>query len=72
MVDEEFEPGLVAAAAPVRDFRGRLVAALNVSGPKFRLGERLEGAGVEVAAAAETLSERLGWTPLREPSVVGA
>jgi IclR family KDG regulon transcriptional repressor len=71
-VDEEFEPGLVAAAAPVRDFRGRIVGALNVSGPKFRLGERLEEAGVEVAQAAETLSARLGWTSLREPSAVGA
>ena len=39
---EAFEPGLVGAAAPVRDFRGRVVAALNVSGPSFRLGERLE------------------------------
>jgi DNA-binding IclR family transcriptional regulator len=72
MVDEEFEPGLVAAAAPVCDFRGRIVAALNVSGPKFRLGERLEEAGVELADAAQTLSERLGWTPAQEPSVVGA
>jgi IclR family KDG regulon transcriptional repressor len=71
-VDEEFEPGLVAAAAPVRDFRGRIVAALNVSGPKFRLGDRLEEAGVELADAAETLSARLGWTPLREPSTAGA
>lgn len=62
-VDEEFEPSHVAAAAPVRDFRGRIVAALNVSGPKFRLGERLEEAGAEVARAAATLSEHLGWTP---------
>ena len=30
--DEEMEPGLVAAAAPVRDAHGRIVAALNVSG----------------------------------------
>jgi IclR family transcriptional regulator, KDG regulon repressor len=60
-VDEEFEPGLVAAAAPVRDFRGRIVAALNVSGPKFRLGARLEEAGIEAARAAEALSNRLGW-----------
>jgi IclR family KDG regulon transcriptional repressor len=72
IVDEEFEPGLVAAAAPVRDFRGRIVAALNVSGPKFRFGERLEEAGAAVAEAAETLSARLGWAPEREPAAVGA
>jgi IclR family KDG regulon transcriptional repressor len=61
LVDEEFEPGLVAAAAPVRNFRGRIVAALNVSGPKFRLGVRLEEVGGLVAAAAGTLSARVGW-----------
>jgi len=71
-VDEEFEPGLVAAAAPVRDFRGRIVAALNVSGPKFRFGDRLEEAGAEAAEAAETLSARLGWTSKREPSALRA
>ncbi len=60
MVDEEFEPGLVAVAAPVRDFRGRIVAALNVSAPKFRLGHRLEAAGREVKAAADDLSRLLG------------
>jgi IclR family KDG regulon transcriptional repressor len=59
-VDGEFEPGLVGAAAPVRDFRGRIVAALNVSGPKFRLGETLEAAGVEVRRAADELSKDLG------------
>ena len=60
LVDEEFESGLVAAAAPVRDFRGRIVAALNVSGPKFRLGARLEESGAAVAEAARSLSVLLG------------
>ena len=60
--DEEFEFGLVGAAAPVRDFKGRLVAALNISAPKFRLGERLEDAGREVKKAADELSALLGWS----------
>jgi IclR family KDG regulon transcriptional repressor len=60
VVREEFEPGLVGAAAPVRDFRGRVVAALNVSGPSFRLGERLEETGERVRRSAEELSGRLG------------
>jgi DNA-binding IclR family transcriptional regulator len=59
---EEFEFGLVGAAAPVRDFKGRLVAALNVSAPKFRLGGRLERAGREVKKAADELSGLLGWS----------
>ena len=62
LVDEEFEPGLVAAAAPVRDFRGRIVAALNVSGPKFRLGPGLDDAGRTVAGAAAQMSAVLGWS----------
>jgi IclR family KDG regulon transcriptional repressor len=62
LVDEEFEFGLVGAAAPVRDFRGQIVAALNVSAPKFRLGERLEIAGKEVKRAADELSTLLGWS----------
>lgn len=61
-VDGEFEPGLVGAAAPVRDFRGRIIAALNVSGPKFRLGERLDAAGSAVARAANELSAQMGET----------
>jgi DNA-binding IclR family transcriptional regulator len=59
--DEEFEAGLVSVAAPVRDFRGRIVAALNVSGPKFRSGPELEASGAVVREAADELSRRLGW-----------
>ena len=60
VADEESEAGLVAAAAPVRDFTGNVVAAVNVSGPKFRLGERLHEAGELVRAAAEQISANLG------------
>src|SRR5215217_5912803 len=67
LVVEEFEFGLVGAAAPVRDFKGELVAALNVSAPKFRLGERLEGAGREVKRAADELSALLGWSSSARP-----
>lgn len=58
-VDEESEPGLVAVAAPVRDGGGRIVAAVNISAPKFRLGPQLAVTGELVAAAAATLSEQL-------------
>jgi len=60
IVREEFEPGLVAAAAPVRDSTGRIVAAVNVSAPAFRFAHRLEEAAVAVAAAAAELSADLG------------
>lgn len=60
VADEEFEPGLVAVAAPVRDFRGAIVAALNVSAPKFRFARRIDEAGATVLAAADELSAALG------------
>ena len=59
-VSDELEAGLVAVAAPVRDFRGAIVAALNVSAPKFRFARRLGAAGALVAEAAGELSSRLG------------
>jgi DNA-binding IclR family transcriptional regulator len=60
VVEGEFEDGHVGVAAPVRDFRGRIVAALNVSAPAFRLGgRRLDAAGREITARADELSARL-------------
>lgn len=68
VVDQEYERGLVGVAAPVRDFRGRIVAAVNVSGPKFRFGPQLETVGgPEVKAAATELSRQLGWIAPRPP-----
>ena len=55
LVREEFEPGLVAAAAPIRS-SGRIIAALNVSAPGFRFDERLDEAGERLVAAARGLS----------------
>jgi IclR family transcriptional regulator, KDG regulon repressor len=62
-VSEEFEPGLVGVSAPVRDFRGRVVAALNVSAPLERMGGSLAHAGRAAVRAADGISQRLGWEP---------
>jgi len=61
---EECEPGLCCAAAPVHDASGRMIAALSVSGPAFRLGEErlLRSVVPAVIGAAETLSRELGYT----------
>jgi IclR family KDG regulon transcriptional repressor len=61
VADEELEAGLVGVSAPVRDVTGRIVAALNVSGPTFRLGGRLDDACTSVTGAAAQLSSQLGW-----------
>lgn len=58
--DEELEFGVVAASAPITDFTGRIVAAVNVSAPKARIGHRLDALGALVARAARDLSHRLG------------
>ena len=59
---EEFELGLNAVAAPVRDAEGRVVAAVSVSGPSFRLSaESFDRVAARVIAAADGLSRRLGF-----------
>jgi DNA-binding IclR family transcriptional regulator len=62
-VDEEFEPGLVGVAAPVFDFDGRVVAALNLSAPKFRADEAFAAAGPRLTEVATELSSLLGFEP---------
>jgi DNA-binding IclR family transcriptional regulator len=61
-VREELEVGLNAVAAPVFDSDARVVAALSVSGPAYRLGEEdFEAIAKRTIAAADTISRRLGW-----------
>lgn len=59
LLDEELERGVVGASAPVRDFNGRIIAAINVSAPKGRVGD-LDRLGRHVAASAAGLSRHLG------------
>lgn len=59
-VDEEFEAGVVGVSAPVFDFRGTIIAAINLSAPKHRLGKHLDAAGRSVSSFARQLSLELG------------
>lgn len=59
-VDEEFEMGVVGASAPVHDFRGSIVAAINVSAPKSRLGAHLDDVGKLLSTVGRELSKQLG------------
>ena len=63
IVDEEFEKGVVGVSAPVFDFRGTIIAAINVSAPKTRLGGRFDEAGMLTARVAAELSAQLGALP---------
>ena len=67
IANEEMEPGLSAVAAPVRDGSGRIVAALNISGPSFRLGDRLDDAGRALVQAASQLGAGLVGLPTPWP-----
>lgn len=58
---EEYEVGLNAVAAPIRDHSGTVVAALSVSGPAYRLPpDRVEEITPDVVAAGEEISRRMG------------
>ena len=60
---EESETGLCCAAAPVFDASGRLVAALSVSGPAFRMSRDtlLDRIVPVLLSSANDLSKQLGY-----------
>jgi IclR family transcriptional regulator, KDG regulon repressor len=59
--DEESEYGMRCLAAPVRDYTGRVVAALGISGPSTRLTlDRTHQLSSTIVAAANRLSIALG------------
>ncbi|HLB40124.1 MAG TPA: IclR family transcriptional regulator [Actinomycetota bacterium] len=59
---EELEEGLNAVAAPVRQADGRVIAALGVSGPAFRMhAVDVPRLGLLTAEAAQAVSRQLGY-----------
>lgn len=53
---------IYGVAAPVRDYTGKVVAALGVAGPAFRFGQGgIEAVAPEVVSAADEISRELGW-----------
>jgi DNA-binding IclR family transcriptional regulator len=62
---EELEQGVRCVASPVRDFSGRVVGALSLSGPADRFAEpRIdEELAPLVLKTANDLSHRLGYRP---------
>ncbi|MET7700595.1 IclR family transcriptional regulator [Streptomyces sp. NPDC005485] len=59
---EELELGLAAVAAPVRAHDGKVIAAISVSGPVYRLSaDRLPELAKRTVAAAADLSRRMGY-----------
>ncbi|WP_067567420.1 IclR family transcriptional regulator [Nocardia acidivorans] len=60
--EEELEIGLNAVAAPIRDSDGRIIAALSVSGPSYRLpATRFAETAHQAMESAHIISRRLGF-----------
>jgi DNA-binding IclR family transcriptional regulator len=60
--DEEFEQGIRAVSAPIRNREGAVIAAMSVAGPASRLTpERIPETARELVATAGAVSRRLGW-----------
>ncbi|SDY72507.1 transcriptional regulator, IclR family [Modestobacter sp. DSM 44400] len=66
-VVDEFDDDLAAVAAPVRDGNGRIVAALNISAPTYRLLKDMNNVGRQVSQATQYLSQALSSPPLPNP-----
>ncbi len=59
---DEFELGLSAVAAPVRNLHGDVIASVSVSGPTFRLdSDRMNAIVEDTQRTAGAISQRLGW-----------
>jgi DNA-binding IclR family transcriptional regulator len=61
---EELEVGLNAVAAPIYGADGRVLAAVSVAGPSYRVTpQRLTELGEMTKEAGEAISRRLGYIP---------
>ncbi|UOD81294.1 IclR family transcriptional regulator [Paenarthrobacter ureafaciens] len=67
IVDEEAEPGLYSLSAPIRDFKGEVVAALQIVGPKTRLEPQREHHALALASWRDWLEARVGGAAETEP-----
>ena len=60
--NEECELGVRCVAAPVRDYSGKVIAAISTSGPTHRLSsDKIKLIRTELASAAAEISRRLGY-----------
>lgn len=61
-VREELEEGLNAVASPIFDSSGKVIAAVSLSGPAYRLKEEnFDAAAKLTISAAEQISRRMGY-----------
>jgi DNA-binding IclR family transcriptional regulator len=60
--NEEFEEGLECIGAPIKDYSGKVIAAISIAGPTFRMTEeKIAVLARSVIEAAQELSADLGY-----------
>lgn len=60
--DEEHDYGIRCVAAPVRDYKGDVIASISVSGPSMRITkERINDLAAKVIETALNISKRLAY-----------
>jgi len=60
--DEENEEGIRCVAAPVFDYRGKVIGAISVSGPTVTVTQKkLKQISESVIECAKKISHRMGW-----------
>ena len=69
--DEEHHPGVRCVAAPIRDYSGKVIASLSISGPALRIStEAIPSLAQRLREITGKLSARLGYKG--EPSALPA
>jgi DNA-binding IclR family transcriptional regulator len=60
--EQEHEIGVRCIAAPIRNHRGEVIAAISVAGPEYRMPETMIGSSMveQVCASARAISRELG------------
>lgn len=60
--NEELRPGVISVSAPVRNYTGQVVAAINFVGPSHRFSpQRIKFFAAELIRSGQIISERLGY-----------
>lgn len=60
---EEAAEGISCVAAPIREYSGRVTAAVSISGPASRIRENEDDLIRAITAMSGRISRSLGWSP---------
>ena len=68
---EENEKDVQCIAAPIRNYRGRVIAAVSISGPAFRIDEKVQNnLKVALIETSKEVSKRLGYNEIFQKEAI--